>query len=728
MVAQVAFPIAIPGLYDYAIPESMRDSVRQGTPVKVQLRSRELWGVVFKVVENSELESLKPILETNQNSWADSNSSLIRLYEWIASYYQCSVGKVFKPLIRKRFVEKKAKFVTVYRLKKNPAVELTKKQSEVLEKIRELPDENITRSRLLAAPGVSAHMIGALVKAGALEKKKQQAYRIADELRRERGAADFTLTKEQQWAVERIRGDFGTDAKPYLLHGITGSGKTLVYIELARSALERKEGVIILVPEISLTPQTIQRFRDAMGDVIAVIHSRMSEGERRDSIEEIVSGKKRVVIGVRSAIMAPMNNVGLIIVDEEHDGSYKQEDPEPRYHARDVAVMRGKFQGATVVLGSATPSFETYRNAISGKYELIRLQNRFGSAVLPHVKIIDMNKEHRDNNWTFLSRYLRDRIADTILQKRQVILLLNRRGFSVSLICKNCSHTYECPDCSVKLTYHKAGSALKCHQCGYFQQAPDICPKCKGEQIKYQGTGIQKAEEMLLKIFPMARIIRMDQDTTRRKGAHVALLSSFEREEADILLGTQMVAKGLNFPNVKLVGVLQADIGLHVPDFRSSERTFQLLAQVAGRAGRLDNSGEVVIQTYQPQDSCILFSQTHDYTGFFHQEIETRRTLRYPPFGRLARILVEAQKIDDVTRISDSIANRIRVDGQRSIELLGPAPAPLSRLRNAYRYSILLRSQSVREIQKVCRAVRKDAQKLPDRIKVVVNIDPLNML
>ncbi|MFW6221966.1 MAG: replication restart helicase PriA, partial [Fibrobacterota bacterium] len=497
---------------------------------------------------------------------------------------------------------------------------------------------------------------------------------------------------------------------------------------LAQKALKQQKGVIILVPEISLTPQTIQRFRDAMGDVIAVIHSRMSDGERRDSVEEIVSGKKRVVIGVRSAIMAPMNNIGLIIVDEEHDSSYKQEDLEPRYHARDTAVMRGQFQNAVVVLGSATPSFETYFNAQSGKYELIRLQNRFGNAILPHVKIIDMNKEHRDNNWTFLSRYLRDRIADTVLQKRQVILLLNRRGFSVSLMCKRCSHTYECPDCSVKLTYHKTGTTLKCHQCGFSRQAPDVCPKCKGEQIKYQGTGIQKAEEMLKEVFPMARILRMDQDTTRRKGAHVKLLSSFEREEADILLGTQMVAKGLDFPNVKLVGVLQADIGLHIPDFRSSERTFQLLAQVAGRAGRLDNSGEVVIQTYQPEDSCIVYSQTHDYTGFFHLEIQTRKTLRYPPFGRLARILIEAEKLNDAVRFSESIAQMIKVDGGRKVELLGPSPAPLARLRNAHRYSMLLRSSSVQSIQKICRKVQKEYSRLPAKVKMIIIIDPLNML
>lgn len=727
MIARVAFPIAIPGIFDYKVPNKFNSRIVPGVPVRVELKSRNIWGVVVELADTSTYPDLKEIIEVKSEHWIDSSRSLIKLYKWIASYYQSEMGKVFKPLIRKRFADMKPRTVTVYRFSGNIPDDLTKKQVSVANSLHILKGE-ITRRQLLRDYAVSAHMISALTAGRVLVKSTKQILREASELHQEIAEDSVILTDEQKKAVEIIWEHSSKVTKPILMYGITGSGKTHVYIELVKRTLNAGRSVIILVPEISLTPQTIQRFRDAVGSEIAVIHSRMSDGERHDSIEELVSGRKRIVIGVRSAIFAPMDNVGLILVDEEHDGSYKQSDPEPRYNARDVAIMRGYFQKSLVVLGSATPSFESYYNALCGKYKLVSLLQRYGEATLPKVEIVDMNREHRENNWTFLSRYLRDKIQKTLECKRQIILLLNRRGFSVTLICKDCGYIYKCPNCSVNLIYHRFGMLLKCHQCGYSEPAPTVCAKCGGEQIKYKGTGIQKVEEFLNGIFPQARILRMDQDTTRRKGAHISILETFANREADILLGTQMVSKGLNFPGVKLVGVLQADIGLHFPDFRASERTFQLLAQVAGRAGRKDSLGEVVIQTYSPQEPCIIAAEEHDFQGFFQGEIKARKVLGYPPFNRLARIILHGEREALVKSHIEKVAKVVRQLSGTATTLLGPSPAVLTRLKRAYRYSILIKSRSPKILQSVLFRVRIKFNKLPRDMKLIIDVDPINML
>jgi primosomal protein N' (replication factor Y) len=380
------------------------------------------------------------------------------------------------------------------------------------------------------------------------------------------------------------------------------------------------------------------------------------------------------------------------------------------------------------VLGSATPSFESYHNALTGKYLLVSLRERFGPARLPAVEIVDMGQEHRENNWTLLSRTLHRRITETLEAKRQVILLLNRRGFSTVLICKNCGHTYKCRNCSVNLTYHKTSLDLKCHQCGFSGPAPDRCPKCQGEQIKFKGTGIQKAEEYLKEEFPDCRIIRMDQDSTRRKGAHVQLLERFSNKEADILLGTQMVAKGLHFPGVALVGVLQADTGLHLPDFRATEKTFQLLSQVAGRAGRADSSGEVIIQTYFPDEAGITAARDHDFIGFFDREMAEREQLGYPPFGRLMRILVVGENEELVRSEIMAISRSIRNRPEAQLSVLGPSPAAFSLIKNNFRYAMLLKSKSAKALQDIGTFVRKSKGKPPNGVKVSVDMDPVNML
>jgi len=727
VIARVAFPMAIPGLYDYEVPPHLERGLVAGTPVRVPLRNRPVWGVVVATAPRSDFPSLKKVLEAKSTHWTDKSHSLIKLYEWMAAYYHCPLGRVFRPLVRKGFVDLGEKTVAVYTPTGAQLAGLTKKQRQAADALRG-EDTGLTKEELLRRHSLSQHMIVRLVSKGVLAKSQRKVYREPDELRQARGDDCVVLTDEQRCAVESVGSFFGKPSKPFLLYGITGSGKTHVYIELARTCLKKGRGVIILVPEIALTAQTIQRFRDALGGVIAVVHSRMSDGERRDSMEDLVSGRKRVAIGARSAVLVPMEDVGLIVVDEEHDHSYKQNDLQPRYNARDVAVMRGHFQNAVVVLGSATPSFESYHNALTGKYEMVRLTRRFGAATLPAVEIVDMNVEHRHGNWTFLSTYLRQRIDQTLAQSRQIILLLNRRGFSVSLLCKNCGNTYMCPNCSVHLVYHRSGASLKCHQCGYAEPAPSVCPKCRGEQIKYKGTGIQKAEEYLKEVFPHARIARMDQDTTRRKGQHVSILTSFAEQEADILLGTQMVAKGLNFPGVRLVGVLQADIGLHFPDFRASERTFQLLAQVAGRAGRKDSLGEVVVQTYMPEEPGIEATRTHDFEGFYKREIVSREALNYPPFSRLARIIVWGEGEARVRAYAAKVAQALTRTPNAGMWVLGPSPAVLARLNKAFRYACLVKSKSPRILQKAVSGVRSATAKPPKGLKVTIDIDPVDML
>ena len=752
----MAFPVAIPGIYDYEIPDKFIDRITPGLPVLVEVKKSRIWGVAVDIKAESAVAGkvrLKEIIDIKEGHWADSNRSLLKLYEWIARYYQCPVGRVFRPVVGKAVINKKAKTVTVYRcvdidgdgaasaasasLSRLDGVRpvLKDNQRAALEKIRGCT-ETLSAAQIGARFGITASTLSSLCKKGYLSKEIKTVLRDADELSAPSvNEEKITLSPEQLDCVERVAASFSAPDKPFLLYGITGSGKTHVYTELAKRALAAGRGVIILVPEISLTPQTISRFRAAIGDAVAVIHSRMSDGERRDSLQEIVTGRRRAVVGVRSALLCPMEDVGLIVVDEEHDGSYKQSDTDPRYNARDAAVMRGHIQGAAVVLGSATPSLESYRNALTGKYRMLTLNDRFGSARLPAVKIVDMTVEHKEKNWTALSRYLAARLEEELSLGRQAILLLNRRGFSTSLLCKECGYSHTCPNCSVNLRYHKADTVLKCHLCGREEPALASCPKCGGVKIKYKGTGIQKAEEMIKERFPAARILRMDQDTTRRKGSHVAILDAFAGGDADILLGTQMVAKGLNFPSVTLVGVLHADTGLHFPDFRASERTFQLLTQVAGRAGRAELAGEVVIQTYCPNEAAVRFAAEHDYLSFYDHEIKHRKELFYPPFGKMARVVAEgadeaaaAAFLNKAARMVVSINAGINIDTGK-VKVLGPTAAVLARVDNVYRYSMILKSGSPGPLGDALKEIRRlAASELPAGCKCIVDVDPQNML
>jgi primosomal protein N' (replication factor Y) (superfamily II helicase) len=725
-VAAVAFPITLHGLYDYRIPAQLYDKVMPGTPVLVDLKNRRLWGVAVALKPSSEFTSLKEIIAARSEHWTDRSRSLIRLYRWMAAYYQCDLGRVFRPLVGRGIAAKREKQVTIYRASPGGNAKLSAMQQEAFNALQSL-DAALTKKEIGERLGIADHLVTALCKKEYLVREQKTVVREAFEMGVATKPERVTLTDEQMRAVDAVAAKFDAPDRPFLLHGITGSGKTHVYTELAGRALRQGRSVIVLVPEISLTPQTISRFRAAVGDCVTVIHSHMSDGERRDSLQTLVTGSKRLVIGVRSAVLAPMDDVGLIVVDEEHDASYKQTDTDPRYNARDVAIMRGNFQNAAVLLGSATPSLESAYNARSGKYHLLTLTARFGEASLPAVRIVDMNEEHQQNNWTILSRPLEEGMRAALAAGRQIILLLNRRGYAVILICKDCGYSHRCPACSVSLRYHRSDCRLKCHLCGHEAPAPDRCPVCHGDQMKYQGTGIQKAEELIALKFPGVRILRMDRDTTRRKGAHHSILDTFAERQADILLGTQMVSKGLNFPGVALVGVLQADTGLLFPDFRASERTFQLLTQVAGRAGRSDSAGEVVIQTYYPHDPSIMAAGRHDYEAFYTAELPHRKELRYPPFAKLARIVLAGPQ-DHVVRTEMGKIARDIGKLSRDIVVLGPSPAVLEKINNEFRYSLLLKSVSPKTLADTLAKVRAQEKSLPKKMRLIIDVDPVYML
>jgi len=512
-----------------------------------------------------------------------------------------------------------------------------------------------------------------------------------------------------------------------LLYGVTGSGKTEVYLQAISHVLERGQGAIVLVPEIALTPQTVGRFRARFGDQIAVLHSHLSDGERHDEWHRIRRGEARIVVGARSAVFAPVAGLGLIVVDEEHEPSYKQEDM-PRYHARDIAVMRGHLEGVPVVLGSATPSLESWMNVRRGKYQLATLPHRADHRSFPRVRVVDMRlKRPEDKKFHVLSHDLIEAVRDRIDKGEQTILFLNRRGFSASLVCRKCGHVAECDSCSVSLTYHRHDEHLHCHICGAQRGVPEKCPGCGDPEFKYSGVGTQRVEHVVRACFPHARVQRMDTDVTRRKDSYDRILGDFRVGKIDILIGTQMIAKGLHFPNVTLVGVVYADMSLHIPDFRAGERTFQLLAQVAGRAGRGDVAGEVIVQTYTPFQPAVQAARRVDFEGFSDQELEFRKELSYPPFSHLVCIGLSGSHEEKTAFSAQTLAHRLKPLLGDGVVFGDAAPAPLARAKKRYRFQIMLRSGSVKAMTAPIREVL-NAMEFPGDVRVSVDVDAVSLL
>lgn len=556
--------------------------------------------------------------------------------------------------------------------------------------------DGLSTSVLAAQANTSPSTVRALVEKGLIRRHWQEVYRDPY-TGGDKTSFPLTPNADQAAALREITkaltdGRYGV----FLLRGVTGSGKTEVYLQAIAKTLAAGKQAIVLVPEISLTPQTVRRFKARFGQRVAVLHSALSPGERYDEWRRIRSGDADIVVGARSAVFAPFTNLGLIVIDEEHEQSYKQEEM-PRYHARDVALWRAGKHRAVVLLGSATPAVESAYMAEKGIYQALILPQRIEDRPLPQVEIIDMRQELQSGNRTILSRRLREAISQCLHRQEQMIILLNRRGYATCVLCRECGHVLQCTNCRVSLKYHEPDESVRCHYCGLEMPVPRRCPECRGRYLRRFGVGTQRVEEVLRHEFPGARLLRMDFDTTRRKGAHGAILGQFGRGDADILLGTQMIAKGLDFPNVTLVGVITADTALNIPDFRAGERTFQLLTQVGGRAGRGDKKGEVIIQTYTPNHYSIEAAARQDYLAFYHEELAFRRELAYPPYSFLARILISGPEEEEVIKTAHSITDTLRREMHTQVgaelSILGPSPAPLSMVRNRYRWHTLLKGE-----------------------------------
>ncbi|MFT8848276.1 MAG: primosomal protein N' [Leuconostoc pseudomesenteroides] len=536
------------------------------------------------------------------------------------------------------------------------------------------------------------------------------------------------LNDEQQQAFDRISASADLHRfAPFLLEGITGSGKTEVYLQVAQHVLKQGKTVLFLVPEIALTPQMVRRVKSRFGEQTAVLHSGLSDGERYDEWRRIERGDVQIVVGARSAVFAPLDNLGVIIVDEEHETTYKQSD-NPRYNARDVALWRGEYCQIPVILGSATPSLETRARAQRGVYERLTLTQRAGGAKLPKVDVIDMKDTLADGPETNFSAELKDKIADRLNKKEQIVLMLNRRGFSSFVMCRDCGFVPRDPNCNLAMTLHMDSHTLKCHYCGHEEPIPTVCPNCGSKRIRYYGTGTEKVAVELAELFPTARVIRMDQDTTRKKGSMDKLLEKFGRHEADILLGTQMIAKGLDFPDVTLVGVLNADTALGLPDFHASERTFQLLTQVSGRAGRAQKSGEVVVQTFNPQHYAIVFAQQHDYEGFYHQEMRARHAGNYSPYYYTVQIQASHSDENQAALQMLQVARWLRAHVDQDVIVLGPSPKPIAKMRNRYYFQIILKFKQRDMVDNLLKTLQNRSQNSKGDLRLSIDREPVSFM
>jgi primosomal protein N' (replication factor Y) len=796
MIARVTLEIALRKEFDYAIPPELAGRVEVGSRVKVPFGPRQVLGVVTAVLEESPHTNLREILKViGQQSQV--TPKVLQLARWIADYYCCPVEIALKSVLPEAVRKEEAGwrerlFVRVVP-RSGEMPKLTKRQEDiwnVIEEWRELPLQE-----LLRLTGTTADTARKLEDKGLISISPRVSERDPYAHEHLLPTQPLALNPEQARALEAItncrlpiahcplpkasaapnnnrQSAILNRQSTFLLHGVTGSGKTEVYLQAIAHALEQGQGAIVLVPEISLTPQTVERFKARFSSgklqtLVAVLHSHLSAGERHDEWHKIRQGRARIVIGARSAIFAPVDPLGLIIVDEEHEPSYKQEES-PRYHARDVAVVRGQMEGAVVVLGSATPSMESYYNARRGKYALLDMPSRVDDQKMPVVRVVDMRRENRKSKGVqIFSQELKEAITRRLEKREQTILFLNRRGWSTSLQCPQCGYVAACPNCSVSLTFHRAAQRLLCHICGHDAPVPRVCPnaKCANPAIRYSGLGTERVEDTLTKLFPHARIKRMDSDALKRKDDFRRILTDFRTGKTDILVGTQMIAKGLHFPNVTLVGIIYADLALHIPDFRAGERTFQLLTQVAGRAGRGDVEGEVFVQAFTPFHPAIQYARRHDFVGFYDQEIEFREQLKYPPASRLALLLLKGRNEDKVKFSAEHLRAELEQlmkgsaeaeqrgkgeqgSGELGLDLVktelasarplapapppadlaiaGPAPAPLARAESHYRYQLMLRTRRMSELSR-CLARLMESLQLPDDVALSVDIDPVNL-
>ncbi len=721
-VAEIAVNVSVNKTFHYRVPEELRAQLVAGSRVLVPFGSRRIRGTVVGFPGAVDASSLKAVIGIIDRPLTPGVVSLAR---WMSDYYLHPLGQAFEavvPAAVSRAKQKTMKFLQLVPGDRDVRALRGPKQAELL--------------RLLTGRGTmgweelkefSSSTIKNLCAAGMARIIEKDADEEPAPRQEEAPAAPPALMPEQDEAVRRIRESVSKGAfDVFLLHGVTGSGKTEVYLQSIAALAGTGRGAIVLVPEIALTPQLLARFRARFGSRVAVLHSGLTDRERADEYRRIQSGRVDVAVGARSAVFAPFERLGLLIVDEEHENSYKQ-DEGLRYHARDVAVMRAKLEHAVALLGSATPSLESFFNARSGKYRYLRLANRVDHRPMPRVQIVDVRTLPKNNLYSLT---LIQDIKQRLDEQEQTLLLLNRRGFSSLLICRDCGQAIKCPSCSVSLTFHKSEQKLKCHYCGHLMPPPAVCPACLGAALKPLGSGTQKVEEELRALFPDARINRMDSDAVRGRNAYERLLQKMDQREVDILLGTQMIAKGHDFPAVTLVGVVDADVGLNLPDFRAAEKTFQLVTQAAGRAGRGELGGEVVIQTMNGSHYAIRHSMTHDYEGFYDEEINYRSQLGYPPIGRMIKLEISSPDEDHAADAANAARGRIRhLMRGKDVVLLGPAPAPIARVRGRYRYHLILLSRTREKMRTLAIEGRNAVEeKFGRKCRVIIDVDPVNLM
>ena len=708
-------------IFEYEIPSFLMSKIKIGIRVLVPFGNMKLEGFVLSVSDNKNTDKeLRSIIDIVDDTVV-LNDELLELgkimqkntLSTLISCYQVMLPKALKA---KNGSVVNVKYDTYYKLSglDFSGVKFNDKQLEIINLFNNR--DKVLRQELVS---ISSSSLNTLLKKGVLIEEKTEHYRLKYS---DNKTVINKLTEEQESVVNSV---INNNSNTYLIHGVTGSGKTEVYMSIIEHYLSLGKNCIVLVPEISLTPQMVNRFQNRFGDKIAAIHSALSDGEKYDEWRRIYRGEASIVIGARSAIFAPLKNIGVIIIDEEHSDSYKQSDPNPRYSAKDIALIRGKYHECSVIFGSATPSLETMARAKKGVYQLLSLENRVNGKSLPKVNIIDMNKGIRSSKGHF-SLELLDAINKRISNGEQIILLLNRRGYSSFVTCRSCGYTYKCPNCDITLTYHKSSNTLRCHYCGFGDSLKDSCPSCHEKSLNNLGVGTQKIEEEINKYVIGAKVLRMDYDTTSRKGMHEKMITDFKNQEYNILLGTQMVAKGLDFSNVTLVGVINADTSLNIPDFRSSENTFSLLSQVAGRSGRSEKEGEVFIQTYNPDHYAISLASKHDYLSFFKEEMNIRKQLKYPPYYFLCNIRISGKDAlyiyEESCKIKRSLDRNLK-----DIIILGPSTCSLYKINNIFRYNIIIKYRKVDGLYEVLDKIIEH-YKANSKIKIDIDFNPSQMM
>lgn len=729
--------------FDYNIPKEMESNISIGSRVLIPFgKSKRLEeGFVINIKESTEYE-VKDIAKIEVQSLTTEK---ILLSKWMAKKYFSNVSECMNLMLKpgtttknfaNRAKDKTAIFVSLA-LEKEKVQEYinnnkikSEKQKRILNYLIE--NEKIMQPELIERTETSRAIIKTLEKNGLLKLQEEKVIRNPLKNKNIKQTNKLKFTEEQEIAYTKVANTIEKkEYKKYLLYGVTGSGKTEIYLQLIEKVINEGKSAIMLVPEISLTPQMINRFIERFGkDIIAVLHSKLSVGERHDSWERIENGDARIVIGARSAIFAPVCNLGIIIIDEEHDSSYKSEMP-PRYNAKEVATQIAKYNNIPLLLGSATPDIVTFYKAQNEDIELLKLSKRANNSSLPNVQVVDLKQELANGNRTMISVKLYKLIQENLKNKKQTILFLNRRGFSTFVMCRDCGYVAKCKNCNISLTYHKKEEKLKCHYCGYEEEIHKICPECGSKKIKYFGTGTQKLELEINKIFPNASTIRMDIDTVTKKNSHEEILEKFNKDKIDILIGTQMIVKGHHFPNVTLVGVVSADGSLNIDDYRASERTFDILVQVAGRAGRENLQGNVIIQTYNPDNYSIQYAKKQSYDEFYNVEIKLRNQLRYPPFCDIIMFGISGETEEIVSKT----AEKLYVNLQEKIEkeeitakVLKPLPAPIDKIKNRYRWRIIIKAKVNDKLIDIINECLYSKEILKNNARIIADINPTNMM